>query len=229
MLRIFFQLKCTRVLLLLICFGLVGGCNSLDRKYPESSMLVVQMDVEDPLETAANLVPLSFDFGGEQSSGGLTEFFVSYCLWSSGLMPAPVPVLYIRRFPEDGSTPVSSSEYHEGTFIFPDVTAGRYRIFELWLPVNGGDFVDDEFDRLRRINTVVVSWDADNAKLSETNALPHTVNFMGEYEVELRARNDWTIVGDTSAEKEERALSQVRDEWSGDWPEQADLQLRGAY
>lgn len=96
-------------------------------------------------------------------------------------------------------------------------------------PCERGERTDDEFDRWRRINTVVITWDKDNAKLSETHALPDTVNFMGEYEVELRARNDWTIVGDKSAEKEERALSQVRDEWSGDWPEQADLQLRGAY
>lgn len=136
MLRVLFRFRCTRPLLILMCFGLVNGCNSLDRKYAESSMLVAQMNLDEALETAADLTPLSFNFSA-QNPPGTADILLGRCLWNTGLMPNPIPVLYIMRLPEDGSAPLSSAEYQDGIFIFPDITAGRYRIFELWLPVNG--------------------------------------------------------------------------------------------
>lgn len=219
-----FPVYSQRLVLLMIT---VAGCRSLDRAYADSSLLVAQLSIKNSVKNQVPLGTLSID-----SSGGVQSpeiLLLTVAMRVLDLNPVPDPALYIIRLPEESSRPMASSHMKDELFVFSNVSAGNYRIVDLWIPGSGGGSAAESYGRMRTGNTIVVPWENEMAELSVTEGLPGIVNFLGEYDVLIGSRELQEVKGEKNAEKEERALNRVLEKWSGQWPEQGRLQMQAAY
>lgn len=178
--------------LLIVAFS---GCRTLDRSYPDSAMLVVQLKIQSRL--------------------------VNRLL--------PDPVLSIRLASDGNSRPIAARHWDDGTYLFPDIAPGRYRLFDLVIPATGGGIVTDKWGRAQGERATTVELEGEAVALSETEALPGIVTFMGDYTLSVSGPRNHNITGARTPEGETRALHRILEGWSGGWPDQVRLQMQSAY
>ncbi len=215
---------------------LATSCATLDRSYPESSLLAVQVNIKSAVDSAFPVTGLSVSASASgtttASPGGLIVFVTTLGMRALGVNPGAEPVLFIVRLPEEEfPQPIASTYFEEGLAIFPNLAPGRYRIVDLWFPAGVGA------PRLARVNrtppkeTIVIPWTEDLAPGSESEALPGIAGFMGEYDVRIGSQTSHEVVASErpKSEAEADAFQRFEANWSGTWPQQVGLQLRGAF
>lgn len=106
-----------RALSIALVLGIYSSCHTLDRKAAESSLLVAHV-----------IIP---GYPSDKVTGwtDLRKY-----KWALFRRPLPVPTLYVIRTTDDKSLPIRSERFQNGIFIFPNVTPGEYRIYDLIVP-----------------------------------------------------------------------------------------------
>lgn len=188
-------------------FSSLWACRSLDRAHAESAFLVAQLSVR-----------------GVPSSTSV----VNRLLDNPDRQPETKGKLYIMRVPEGQSRPIASTHSKGNTFLFANISPGRYRIYELVIG-GPGPLIQDKFGRFRSLNSTIVTWKESVAETSVTEALSGVVGFMGEYTVEIQSRRVSEVIGAKTPAGEERALRRILNGWTGDWPQQVRLQMSGSF
>lgn len=202
--------RCFAALTLAIVFGVFPACNSLERKYADSALLIVKAEIE-----------LRNKF----------TFFSSTPKFET---------LNIVHLPADEHEPFKHSHQEESYYIFADIPSGNYTVstgyFQLVkysapqqqsgpttvaqsgnasLSVTRPDAQDFELG-------VAVPWEDGNEKAAATEAQPDGIHYMGDYKIVMHFAGmastnpvKTEITGEKTEAGERAAFQFILNEWPG--------------
>ena len=205
--------KTKHSIILLLCSGLAVatliGCQSLDRKYPDSALLIVKVDLD--LQKKSPVQNLRFS----------TPRFAQ---------------LYLTRLPAGQSEAIRHSVQEDGYYIFKDVAAGNYSLTYGYVVLQdsmhvGGKPGESMADQAARMNAsargedqlgAIAEWTDENQRIATTEALPDGVHYMGNFQVVMKFRfvtsmlpDETKISGEKTEAGERAAFDFLRAEWPG--------------
>ncbi len=136
--------------------------------------------------------------------------------------------LYIRPVGADESVRIPATHSLFGTFVFANITAGRYELAELTVG-SASQFIAGGSSGVATGDQVYVRWYGQALRISATEAEAGIVGFLGTHHIELNNTNSARIAGEKTPAAMERAFENMHAYWKGEWPEQLRLQLSEAY
>lgn len=197
-----------------LAFAAMFACQSLDRKYSDSALLIVKVDLD--LQKKSPVQNIRFS----------TPRFAQ---------------LFLTRLPDDGSEPIRHSVQEDSYYIFKDVAAGNYSLKYGYVVLQdsmqvGSKPGESMADQAARMNAsvrgenqlgAIAEWKDENQRTATTEALPDGVHYMGDFQVVMKFKfvsallpNEVRVSGEKTEAGEKAAFEFLRSEWPGSpWAE----------